>query len=222
MSARDAAGLDELARPVALRDQIYDRVRRFLREGPVRPGDRLREQVIADRLGVSRTPVREALMRLAQEQLVAPAGRGFEVPRLSATDLADIFGLRRALEPAAFAEVAAGGKSTALKAAMARGDAAHAAGNVAAVARANAAFRAAWFSLVTNRRLVAAMELYDDHLVHLRRFTHADVTTRAIMNRGHAALVQAVRDRAPDAARDAMLENLRNAEAAMQAVLHLQ
>lgn len=222
MIARDTAGWDELERPVALRDQIYDRVRRFLREGPLRPGDRLREQTVADSLGVSRTPVREALMRLAQEELVVPAGRGFEVPRLTATDLADIFGLRRALEPEAFAQVAAAGESAALKAAMTRGDAADAAGNVAAVARANAAFRAAWFAAVPNRRLVAAMQLYDDHLVHLRRLTHADAATRALMNHGRAALVQSVRDRAPDAARAAMVENLRNAEASMQAVLHLQ
>jgi DNA-binding GntR family transcriptional regulator len=78
----------------ALRDAIL--------RGELRPGAHLGEVELAERLGVSRTPVREALSRLAAEGLVeAHAHRGARVVSFSADDLDGIFDVRLALEPRA-------------------------------------------------------------------------------------------------------------------------
>jgi DNA-binding GntR family transcriptional regulator len=209
-------------RPAALGDWVYDNVRRFLREGNMRPGDKLRLQIIADRLGVSQTPVREAMLRLAQEDLVVPAGRGFEVPRLSVADFENLFELRRALEPRAFASVARNGDATGMAESLRQGYEAHAAQNVAAFARANTAFRRDWFSQVSNPRMVTAMRLHDDHFVHLRRLTHEDVKVRDVMLTGHSELVQSVQSHDPVAAIEAMNRNLDRAQESMLAVLARQ
>ena len=63
------------------------------------PGEKLSDLRLSEELGVSRTPVREALHRLAQDGVVDYApNRGFFVARFSATDIAEIFDLRAALE----------------------------------------------------------------------------------------------------------------------------
>lgn len=84
----------------ALRDAIL--------RGELTPGAHLGEVELAERLGVSRTPVREALSRLAAEGLVeAHAHRGARVVSFSADDLDGIFDVRLALEPRATARAAA-------------------------------------------------------------------------------------------------------------------
>lgn len=65
----------------------------------LKPGAELREQALAARLGVSKSPVREALLRLAQERLVMVRPRqGYHVAPVSLDDAADVFELRRVLE----------------------------------------------------------------------------------------------------------------------------
>lgn len=68
-----------------LRDDVYLRLRDAIVDGTLRPGEQLRDQELAARLGVSRTPVREALLRLQQAGLVsARPGRSTTVASLDA------------------------------------------------------------------------------------------------------------------------------------------
>ena len=68
--------------------------------GDLAPGARLGEVELADRLGVSRTPVREALSRLAAEGLVEIApNRGARVATWTVAELEGVFDLRSSLEP---------------------------------------------------------------------------------------------------------------------------
>ncbi|HVT75396.1 MAG TPA: GntR family transcriptional regulator [Acidimicrobiales bacterium] len=77
----------------------YDAVRAAIVENRYPPGQRLVEQRIAEELGLSRTPVREALRLLEAEGLVvSERNRGAMVRRLSATEVADLYGLRIKLE----------------------------------------------------------------------------------------------------------------------------
>jgi DNA-binding GntR family transcriptional regulator len=55
---------------VCLRDQAYDRLRGWILDGTLAPGEPLRDEALAEALGVSRTPIREALARLTEEGLV--------------------------------------------------------------------------------------------------------------------------------------------------------
>src|SRR4029079_11804150 len=85
-------------RAASLGDRVYELLREYLRSGEVRWGEALREATLAARLGVSRTPVREALARLASEGLAEAQGRSFTVPALTEDDLQDIYELRVLLE----------------------------------------------------------------------------------------------------------------------------
>jgi len=77
----------------------YDDVRAAIVENRYRPGQRLVEQRIAEELGLSRTPVREALRLLEAEGLVvSERNRGAMVRPLSSTEVGDLYGLRIKLE----------------------------------------------------------------------------------------------------------------------------
>jgi GntR family transcriptional regulator, rspAB operon transcriptional repressor len=90
-----------------LRDSIYQAVRHAILICEFRPGQELREQKLAERYHVSRSPIRDALLRLAQENLVTVLPRqGYLVTPISIADVEDIINLRSLIEPAC-AEVAA-------------------------------------------------------------------------------------------------------------------
>ena len=97
------ASLKTLDRPGLLGDRVYVTLREHLCSGWVPSGQPLQEAALAAQLGVSRTPVREALARLASEGLLGSDGRSFIVPSLSEADVDDIYELRLLLEPEALA-----------------------------------------------------------------------------------------------------------------------
>lgn len=203
-------------KPVAIGDWVYAHTRKYVAEGDLKPGARIRVQTISERLGVSATPVREALLRLAQEDLVTATGsRGFAVPRLTLDDFEHLFELRRLLEPAAFVSVARTGRAEAMAESIARGEQAHERGDIPGFGQANADFRSAWFGQVGNPRLLTALRLYDDHFIHLRRQTHLSQEVRAILLKGHREMTAAVARHDPAAAQAAIDGNLDQAHAAM-------
>src|SRR5690606_314708 len=80
-------------------EQVTDELRAAIHSGELAPGDRLVERKLAERLGVSHIPVREALTRLAEERLITrEPRRGARVAALTAQDLEEIASLRTALE----------------------------------------------------------------------------------------------------------------------------
>lgn len=110
--------------PVQAMERSYAALRDLLRQGAYPPGHRLEANRIAQEIGVSMTPVRDALNRLVGEQMVeASSGDGFHVPRLSESDLRDLYEWHSALaimaartartvpDPAAALEAMAGGSS---------------------------------------------------------------------------------------------------------------
>lgn len=80
-------------------EQVADELRSAIQSGELSPGERLVERKLAERLGVSHIPVREALTRLAEERLVTrEPRRGARVAALTAQDLEEIASLRIVLE----------------------------------------------------------------------------------------------------------------------------
>jgi DNA-binding GntR family transcriptional regulator len=79
-------------------EEAYLAIRRSILEGNLRPGQRIVEQQLAEALNVSRTPVREALVKLERENLVARIGRGMAVRTYSSDEVRDIYDLRAHLE----------------------------------------------------------------------------------------------------------------------------
>jgi DNA-binding GntR family transcriptional regulator len=88
--------------------RVRDELQRAILSGALGPGERLRAEALARRFGTSRTPVREALLALEAEGLVAmEPHRGAVVRPFDAADLADLYELRAVLEPHAAARAAA-------------------------------------------------------------------------------------------------------------------
>lgn len=83
---------------VSLADQVYDRLENDIIQGIYAKGEILTELKLAEQLGVSRTPIREALRRLEQERLIADAGKGSRVLGISEDDVLDIMNIREHME----------------------------------------------------------------------------------------------------------------------------
>ena len=92
----------KIQKPAQLRDQVYSRVKRALLEGIYSQGERVTEDKIAMHLGVSRTPVREALRLLEELGFLdtRPSG-GYSVPMLNEENIVDFIEVRLLLEPRA-------------------------------------------------------------------------------------------------------------------------
>ena len=82
-----------------LRDVVFNTLRQAILKGELAPGERLMEIQLAERLGVSRTPIREAIRKLELEGLVLMIPRkGAEVAKISEKSLRDVLEVRRSLE----------------------------------------------------------------------------------------------------------------------------
>ena len=82
-----------------LREVVCEALRDAIREGTLKPGERLMEIQLAEQLGVSRTPVREAIRKLELDgYVIMMPRRGTYVANMSMRDISDIFEIRSALE----------------------------------------------------------------------------------------------------------------------------
>jgi len=172
----------DLQRAPSLTDQIYQRLRYQLRAGTFAPGERLIESSLAQQMAVSRSPVREALNRLAADGLLEKSGNGFQVVKPTAQDMAEIFEMRRLLEPAAARQVAramSAELTEELMKALARARAAEQARDFPAFTDANYAFRSAWVARVPSRRLRETILRFDDQAGFVRRTTLVLAEARA-------------------------------------------
>jgi DNA-binding GntR family transcriptional regulator len=82
-----------------LRDVVYNTLRNAILRGELKPGERLMEMHLANKLGVSRTPIREAIHMLEQEGLAVTIPRkGAQVAKMTEKDLQDVLEIRDSLD----------------------------------------------------------------------------------------------------------------------------
>lgn len=82
-----------------LRDVVFNTLRKAILNGQLKPGERLMEVHLANKLGVSRTPIREAIRKLELEGLVIMVPRkGAQVAKISEKSLKDVLEVRRSLD----------------------------------------------------------------------------------------------------------------------------
>ena len=82
----------------SLADQVFEKLENDIIQGVYPKGEVLTELKLVDHLGVSRTPIREALRRLEQERLIADSGKGSVVLGITEEDLLDIMNIRQRIE----------------------------------------------------------------------------------------------------------------------------
>jgi DNA-binding GntR family transcriptional regulator len=201
-----------LERPAGLADRVYNQLRDNIGSHQIRPGERLQEVSLAAQLGVSRTPVREALARLESEGMIVVEGRGFVVPELTDADIEEIYELRFLLEPAAarsaVAEVTGAGDLASMSSAIDDAVAAEKNDDFRAFLEANSRFHNAWRALVPNRRMSKLLDQYVGHVRFLRVLTLGDPAARKAALTGMKNIHAAFKKRDADAAATAMHKHL--------------
>ncbi|MDO9377391.1 MAG: GntR family transcriptional regulator [Nocardioidaceae bacterium] len=197
------------------RDVAREGIRDLVIRGELRPGDRLVERRLADRLGVSRVPVREALHQLAHEGFAEERPpRGMVVRALDASDTETLFAVRAALEDLVCDRVV----ETADEAGLARlaelvdrARAALEAGDVARAVALNAGFHPALVEASGSGVLHAVMEPVAGRM----RWLLSQHDDPASMVDDHAAIVDALRRRDAPAARRLCRDHLVVSRAAL-------
>ena len=93
-------------RTISIADQIFEQLQDEILSGKYKKGEILSEAKLSEELGVSRTPIREAVRRLEQERILDETGRGIVVVGISAEDMLDMYDIRIQLEGRAAARAA--------------------------------------------------------------------------------------------------------------------
>lgn len=186
------------ARPASRVDEAYTVLRRRILDNVYAPGHQALESDLADELGISRTPMREAMLRLANEGLVEVVPRhGMRVLPVSAADMAEIYVVLTALESAAAELLGARRPSDAeLKPLVdATRDMTRAlkADDLDAWAEADKRFHQGLIDLAGNRTLKEAVQRLGDRAHRARLFTLRLRPKPVNSTREHMALLERIR-----------------------------
>ncbi|WP_117237567.1 GntR family transcriptional regulator [Thermus sediminis] len=193
-------------RPNQVREAVYGHLRGLLLSGRFAPGERLSEPLLAKELGVSRTPVREALMRLAEEGLVELVpGKGARVRVFTPEEVEEVYGARALLEGEAAREAALRAtpwELSQLEAALKAIDEAPE-GDYPEQMRRDLEFHRTLVRLSGNKTLYG---LYEDLLATLALVRSAVpmLSQEEATRREHQAILEALRARDPEGARRAV------------------
>lgn len=197
------------ARAASLTYETRNRLRTDIIQGSIRPNERLIAADLAERLNISRTPVREALQLLEAEGLVVAVKRGYMVREHTSEEIREIYEVRAALEGMAARLVATRATDEAIQAVEDIGAHDH---ELASVERSrlvdlNDQFHAAIVEASANERLGRINRLNSEHFFNYKiaeLYTDAEALASV---RGHAAIVEALKARDGDAAEKAAREH---------------
>jgi DNA-binding GntR family transcriptional regulator len=190
--ARSAGAVVQVER---LRDQVYQLIRDDLKSGAFDPGQRLLEVELAERYGVSRTPVREALFQLSRDGLLSGAEQGYIAPIYTRKDIFDRLEVKRLLGPKVVEHVVACAKPLQIRKLskfLEQSKAAHAAGNVAAFNTAGQQYRVFYYSICDNQILARAALLLDDQFELTLNRIHERADNRALSIAHNQKLLAAI------------------------------
>lgn len=194
-------------------DTAYSALIDALNTGRLRPGDRVREIEIADWLGISRTPVREALHRLESEEILVKNERGLIVPLVEDAQVLELYAMREVLEGAAAALAARHASDAELQmleqvlAECSRTDERDAAGH----AMLNKEFHSIIYRAADNRYLTKSLNSLQDAIQRLRSTTFARPGRPQEALKEHKTVLRHMRKRDAEEADAAARHHIRQA-----------
>lgn len=202
----------EAFRDTSRTEYVYRHIRQAIRDGQYKQGDRIREDEVAKTLGVSRTPVREALLRLRSRGLIEfMAGRGAGIVVLSRAQVLELYAMREILEGAAArmaAEHATPAEISYLSYVMEQFSASE---DPARLAQINVAFHRSICDGAHNQYLVESLDQLRDALALLQDTTFSVKGRPSTADAEHRAIYEAIKNRDPDGAEQAARIHIRNA-----------
>lgn len=182
-----------------LRDVVFNTLRQAILTGELKPGERLMEIHLANRLGVSRTPIREAIRKLELEGLVTMIPRrGAEVAQITEKSLKDVLEVRRSLD-ALSVELACDRISeeelVALEAACGAFEAATKTRDPKRIAQADVALHDIIVKATNNSRLVQLVNNLSEQMYRYRFEYIKDETTHEHLIGEHRIIFESIRNK---------------------------
>ena len=199
-----------------LRDVVFNTLRQAILKGELAPGERLMEIQLAEKLGGSRTPIREAIRKLELEGLVLMIPRrGAEVAKISEKSLKDVLEVRRSLEELAI-ELACQRMTDTdmqeLEKMQKKFCDAIADGSAMEIAESDEAYHDVIYNSTHNARLVQILNNLREQMYRYRLEYIKDEDKRQILRIEHEKILKALRSRHVAEARAAAREHIDNQE----------
>jgi DNA-binding GntR family transcriptional regulator len=196
-------------------ESIFQTLRSEILSGMHQPGTAVRETSLAERFGVSRTPVREALSRLQQERLLERVARGLQVPQVDPQQVIQIYDMRILLEEEAARQAAKARQFPdlmRLEALLQRDRQLQEPDDYTRITT-NLEFHAAVWNCAHNPVLRDLLERLSTHLIHAPRSTLSTGNRWAESLDEHEALLKAIENQDSDAAGKIAREHMETARA---------
>jgi DNA-binding GntR family transcriptional regulator len=196
-------------------ESIFQTLRSEILSGMHPPGTAVRETSLAERFGVSRTPVREALSRLQQERLLERVARGLQVPQVDPQQVIQIYDMRILLEEEAARQAARARQFPdlmRLEALLQRDRQLQEPDDYTRITT-NLEFHAAVWNCAHNPVLRDLLERLSTHLIHAPRSTLSTGNRWAESLDEHEALLKAIENQDSDAAGKIAREHMETARA---------
>ena len=197
-----------------LRDVVFNTLRQAILKGELKPGERLMELTLAERMGVSRTPIRAAMRKLELEGLVVMIPRrGAQVANITEKDLNDVLEVRIVLENMAIEKackrMTEEQMDKLVKAAREFEDT-MADGNLVHLAEADVAFHEIIYQASDNRRLIQVLNNLREQIYRYRVEYLKEEETRKLLVKEHEELCQAIRERNVEKACEISFRHIEN------------
>lgn len=197
-----------------LRDVVFNTLRQAILRGELKPGTRLMEIQLANKLGVSRTPIREAIRKLENEGLVLMTPRkGAEVAEITEKNMLDVLEVRKTLEELA-AELACDRiteqQVEELIAAQEEFEKTLKSSDVTKIAEADVAFHDVIFAATDNQRLVNLLNNLREQMYRFRIEYLKESEKYPVLIAEHKQLIEAISSGQKEIARETIAKHIDN------------
>ena len=209
-----------------LRDVVFNTLREAILKGELKPGERLMELQLAARLGVSRTPIREAIRMLEQEGLaVTIPRRGAEVAKMTEKDMQDVLQVREALDELAASiacEMISKEELEQLEQAMKDFELAISTKDVKSIADTDMIFHDIIYHATRNPKLVTILNNLREQMYRYRVEYLKDEKNYPILLKEHREIVEGFTAKNKELVTDSMRKHVVNQAAAVKTMIQNQ
>lgn len=209
-----------------LRDVVFQTLREAILKGDLRPGERLMELQLAAKLGVSRTPIREAIRMLEQEGLAVTIPRkGAEVARMTEKNMEDVLQIREALDDLAVQVACDKMTEEQLKnltLAMKNFENAIKTGNLSKIVAYDVEFHDIIYESTDNPKLVTLLNNLREQIYRYRVEYLKEKENYPMLIQEHKTILEALREKNKERVADAMRNHIRNQAEAVKNIIREQ
>lgn len=209
-----------------LRDVVFNTLREAILKGELKPGERLMELQLAAKLGVSRTPIREAIRMLEQEGLAVTIPRkGAEVAKMTEKDMEDVLQIREALDELAASiacEQITGEELEELKVTMREFEEYTKTGDVKRIAEADVRFHDIIYQATGNPKLVNMLSNLREQMYRYRVEYLKDVRNYPILVKEHSQIAEGLSRKDKEKVTEAMHNHVKNQVTAVKEIIREQ